>query len=82
MGATVAWLTAMSPEKRRYALEAAVRHLADSGSHVGLVRLLTELEFLETKARAGMVFELASDFGEGVRALPRSNEHRWALELL
>lgn len=43
--------------------------------------LLTELSFLESKALAGMVFELADDFRQAIQVMPVSCKSRHAIEV-
>lgn len=45
-----------------YYLEHVVYHHIQSGARLALAELLTNLSFLETKAGAGMAFDLVSDF--------------------
>jgi hypothetical protein len=47
-----------------------------------LTELLTDLDFLEAKAGAGMVFELAEDFSQAVKAMPSDHPQALTLHLL
>jgi len=53
-----------------------------SGKWGPVNRLFADLEFLETKAEAGKVFDLVADVGAVVRSLPLDSENRRRFELL
>ncbi len=67
---------------RTYAVRYGPRMLLEAGRYDDLVRLLTDLFFLEAKAEAGLIFELAADFGNAIGALPADYPHRRILRLL
>jgi WD40 repeat protein len=65
-----------------YALRHLPRHLSETGRWEDLETLLSDLGFLETKAEAGLVFDLAEDFTEAVRQAPAERPRRRLLGLL
>jgi hypothetical protein len=67
---------------RRYALRFGPQHLLEEGRAENAAGLLRDLFFLEAKAEAGLVFELAGDFTQTVQALPPKHENARLLELL
>ena len=67
---------------RRYALRFGPRHLLDQGRWNDVAALLLDLPFLEAKAEAGMVFELAGDFTDAVQALPADHASLGHLRLI
>jgi WD40 repeat protein len=67
---------------REYALRYGPRTLLGAGRGDDLVALLTDLAFLEAKAEAGLVFELAADFGAALAGLPAGHPRARHLRLL
>jgi len=65
-----------------YALRHLPGHLIETQRWDDLSVVLTDLFYLEAKAEAGLVFELAGDFGAAVQALPRKHAWQRRLELL
>jgi WD40 repeat protein len=59
-----------------YGLRQRPAHLLAAGRREALHALLTDWRFLEAKAAAGLVFELASDFAVAVAALPEGKDRR------
>jgi hypothetical protein len=47
-----------------------------------LISVLLDISFLEAKAQAGLVFELATDFSEAVHAMPVDHPQRQTLQLI
>lgn len=74
------WLAA--PGVGHYGLRHRVRHLLAAGRWDEATALLTDLAFLEAKVEAGLVFDLAGDFGAVVAALPEGHPERRHLQLL
>jgi len=66
----------------RYGLRHRIDHLLAAGHSDMAAGLLTDLKFLEAKAEAGLVFELAADFGAAVAALPAGHAQVRILRLL
>lgn len=67
---------------RTYALRFAPAHLGAAGRDGELVELLSDVSFLETKARASMVFDLAEDFARATALVPPRDPGRRRLLLL
>jgi WD40 repeat protein len=67
---------------RWYALHYGPQTLLDNGRPDGAAALLLDLRFLEAKAEAGLVFELAADFASVVAALPADDPRRRYLGLI
>lgn len=65
-----------------YGLRYLPAHLAGSGQWDRLAELLCEGEFLEAKAEAGLIFDLAMDFTEALRGMPADHPRRRLLALL
>jgi WD40 repeat protein len=65
-----------------YALRHRIEHLLAAGHAEEAAGLLTDLKFLEAKAEAGLVFELAADFRATVAALPAGQPQGRILRLL
>jgi WD40 repeat protein len=65
-----------------YELRHLPAHLAAAGRWDDLVGLLCDLGFLEAKAEAGLVFDLAADFTLAVAGLPADHAGRRLLGLL
>ncbi len=59
----------------RYTLRHLPAYLLETDRWDDLAAVLTDLFFLEAKAEAGFVFELAADFGAALKGLPK--EHTW-----
>jgi WD40 repeat protein len=66
----------------RYGLRYRIDHLLAAGRAEEAAGLLTDLPFLEAKAEAGLVFELAADFGATAEALPPRHPQVRTLRLL
>lgn len=75
-------LRMLSSEKRLYGLHDVVSHLVEAGAWNAVWRGLTTLRFLEAKAEAGLVFELADDFASALKGLPKRHPKRRILALL
>lgn len=75
-------LRSLSPERRQYLIKQLPKHLATSRSFDELAALLTWLEFLETKAEDGWVFELAQDLAEASRIVPSEHPRNAWLKLI
>ncbi len=65
---------------RLYALRYLPRHLIESHQWGSLEKSLTDWRFLEAKALAGLVFELAQDFSDAVQAIPHEVRNLRLLE--
>jgi hypothetical protein len=65
-----------------YALSHLPAHLAETGRWDDLAAVLLDPAFLETKAEAGLVFDLTADFTRAVEALPPDHPARRHLRLL
>jgi hypothetical protein len=76
------WATLPAGYSRLYALRFGPAHLITAGRWDAVETLLTDLDFLETKTGDGMVFELAGDFANAVRLLPRDRPGRHLLKQL
>ena len=76
------WAELPAGYARLYALRFGPAHLMATGQWDAVETLLTDLEFLEAKTEAGMVFELAGDFAAAVRLLPEDRPRRRTLKLL
>lgn len=68
-------INSISPEKLSYLLHNLPSHLNLAKLWSKLSTILSDLKFLETKAEAGLAFELAHDFAEAVKSLPREGPH-------
>ena len=75
-------LLRLSKEKRRLIVETLARECAKESDWQRLVKMLTDIEFLEVKAEEGLVFGLADDLQEAARVLPRGQPYRQVLALL
>ena len=67
-------LSAMTEEKRFYALATLPAHLAEAGQYDRLVRLLTDLRFVEAKCAAGLVYDLEADYDLALAVLPEAQQ--------
>src|SRR5262249_52798691 len=76
------WTEGDGGEAGRYGLRHRPAHLLAAQRWDEACVLLTDLRFLEAKAEAGLVFELAADFTEVRRALPRDHPRWRTLDLL
>jgi WD40 repeat protein len=65
-----------------YALRHRIAHLLTCGWHDQACALLTDIEYLETKAEAGLVVELAGDFSAVAAALPPRHQYMHLLKRL
>jgi WD40 repeat protein len=68
----------MSP----YSLRHLPTHLAESARWDDLAALLRDLSYLEAKAEAGLVFDLALDFTRAVERIPQDDPARRRLQLV
>ena len=57
-------------------------HLAEAGRDTEMTRLLLDLRWLEAKAEAGLVFDLAMDFTRAVERIPIDHRARHHLRLI
>ncbi|MEK6325278.1 MAG: DUF4062 domain-containing protein [Acidobacteriota bacterium] len=71
---------ARQPTRRKVA--ELPHHLIQAEQWEGLERTLCHLDFLEAKCAAGLVFELATDFGQALRAIPPTAPSRALLRLI
>ena len=69
-------------EKTLYGLHDVISHLVEARAWGILWHRLTTLRFLEAKAEAGLVFDLAEDFTRALRGLPKRHPNRRILALL
>lgn len=69
-------LSAMTEEKRLYTLVALPAHLAEAGQYDQLVRLLTDLRFVEAKCAAGLVYDLEADYDLALTVLPEAQKEQ------
>jgi WD40 repeat protein len=76
------WLAQPGIEAQSYALRYRVRHLLDAGMHDEACELLVDPRFLESKAEAGFVFELADDFTRTLATVSMDQPRRSMLRLL
>jgi WD40 repeat protein len=67
---------------RQYALRFGPHTLVETKRWESVWRLLTDLPFLEAKAEAGLIFDLAADLRDAAAALPTGDERRRLLELM
>lgn len=67
---------------RAYAVQFGPRHLLEYGQWDELVRLLTDLPYLETRTEAGQIFGLIADLVGASHALPERQPDRRLLLLL
>jgi WD40 repeat protein len=65
-----------------YFLQHLGHHLLDAGRGEELVELLLDLRWLEAKAPAGLVFDLAEDFSEALRRVGSNHPRRRLLALV
>jgi len=65
-----------------YSLRHLPAHLAESARWDDLASLLRDLPYLEAKAEAGRVFDLALDFTRGVERIPNDHPARRHLRLI
>ncbi|MGD0948418.1 MAG: hypothetical protein ABSA52_13400 [Candidatus Binatia bacterium] len=65
-----------------YFLQHLRHHLLDAGRGDELVQLLLDLRWLEAKAEAGLVFDLAEDFSETLRRVGPAHPRRRLLALV
>lgn len=75
-------LKAMSPEKREYALGDLVQNVIASRRWDRLEDLLLNIFFLESKAEAGAIFELAGDFAAASADVPATNCYHKSYSLI
>ena len=66
----------------RYVLRHRISHLIAAGQSERAADLLMDLTFLEAKAEAGLVFELANDWSQVAREFPLGHPTRRTLALL
>jgi WD40 repeat protein len=76
------WAEVPRDSGRGYALRFAPRHLLEQGRGDEAARLLLDLHFLEAKAEAGLVYELAADAPAVAACLPQADGRRRLLALL
>ncbi len=69
-------------QEDEYALRHLPAHLTGSCDWDRLTKLLCELDFLEAKVKAGLVFDLAFDFHTAVASLPTDHPHRKTIQLI
>jgi WD40 repeat protein len=77
-----AWLRRPNARASPYRLRHHVQHLLAAERFDELCDLLTDLPFLEARAAAGQVFDLAPEFTHAVRRLPPEHPRRPTLRLL
>ncbi|MFO0953845.1 MAG: AAA family ATPase [Isosphaeraceae bacterium] len=73
------WLT--TPNAGRYALRHRVSHALACKRWDEVATLLTTRDYPESKAEAGLVFDLAADYTAAVAAFPADHPYREALRL-
>ncbi|MBI4613646.1 MAG: TIR domain-containing protein [Planctomycetes bacterium] len=66
----------------RYMVSHLPAHLTRAGRWEELETVLTDLAYLEAKAKAGRAFDMVGDFAEAVRALPKDRPSRELVRLL
>jgi WD40 repeat protein len=71
------WSSLPEGPGRTYALQFGPAHLLEAGRGEEAASLLLHLSFLEAKAGAGMVFELAADFAATAARLGEGHRRRW-----
>jgi WD40 repeat protein/tetratricopeptide (TPR) repeat protein len=69
-------LSTMSSEKRMYALRTLPQHLVDADQLERLHKLLIDLEFIDAKCAAGMVYDLQADYALALDILPEAQEEK------
>jgi WD40 repeat protein len=77
-----AWLRRPEARSAPYRLRYHAQHLLAAERFDEMADLLTELPFLEARAAAGQVFDLAADFGDAVLRLPADHPRRPVVRLL
>lgn len=75
-------LEQLSAEKRSYVLGDLLFHLVLDRAELRVFGLLTSLPWLEAKAGAGLAFDLAEDFRQGVMAVRSRGSKQKVLRLL
>jgi len=65
-----------------YYFQCLIYHLIHSGKFDELEQVLTNLQFLETKANIGLTHSLSEDFNTTLDCLPMDREHNQVLSLL
>jgi WD40 repeat protein len=66
----------------RYSLVHLPTHLAEAGRWTELAEVLSDPAFLESKAEAGMIFDLARDFAEAVARIPAGQPAHRVMSLI
>jgi WD40 repeat protein len=76
------WAELPAGYARLYALRFGPAHLMAARQWDAVETLLTDLEFLEAKTEAGLIFDLTADLTAAVRLLPEDRPRRRILKLL
>lgn len=80
--AAMCWREYQQGSKAPFVLRHLPAHLAESGRWDDLAHVLADLGFLEAKAEAGWIFDLAGDFVQAVARLPAAQPSLPMLRLL
>jgi hypothetical protein len=76
------WLRGLPSPHEPYSLRHRTRHLLAVQQFDELSALLTDLDYLEAKAEAGLIFELAADLAETLHRIPFHHPRRGFLEMI